>query len=120
MKHGSNYLGDTKFYLSVVLVFIGCMLIATAIELAASYILEAFTGKWLWQTYARDYKIHFQGRIALSPSIRFGIGGVIFLYLVQPLFDKILHSLKPETLKTVFGTVLAIISVDCIYTFVLK
>jgi uncharacterized membrane protein len=64
------------------------MLIATSLELGTSYILEAVTGGWPWQTYL-DYKINFQGRIALSPSVRFGLGGVLFLYVLQPLFEKL-------------------------------
>ena len=70
------------------LVFLLCLLIATSLELATSYILEAITGSWPWQTYV-DYKINFQGRIALSPSVRFGLGGVLFLYVLQPLFEKL-------------------------------
>ena len=58
-------------------VFLGSMLIATAIELAASYLCEALLGYWPWQTYV-DYAINFQGRIALSPSVRFGLGGLLF------------------------------------------
>jgi uncharacterized membrane protein len=69
-------------------VFVGCALIATAIELGASYLCEAVLGYWPWQTYV-DYAINFQGRIALSPSIRFGIGGVVFLYMIQPVLDRI-------------------------------
>ena len=69
------------------LVFLCCMLIATALELATSYILEALIGSWPWQTYV-DYKINFQGRIALSPSVRFGLGGVLFLYVLQPIFER--------------------------------
>lgn len=67
-------------------VIVGCALIATAVELLTSYICEFFTGSWPWQTYA-DYKMNFQARIALSPSIRFGIGGALLLYFVQPLFE---------------------------------
>ena len=63
-----------------VLVFLGCMIAATAIELATSYLLEALTGAWPWQTY-RDYAINFEGRIALSPSIRFGLGMLMSFYL---------------------------------------
>ena len=74
-----------------VLVFLGCMIAATAIELATSYLLEALTGAWPWQTY-RDYAINFEGRIALSPSIRFGLGGLLFLYVLQPLFHRLGHS----------------------------
>ena len=75
-----------------IIIFIGCAAIATLIELTASYILEFASGSWPWQTY-EDYKYNFQGRIALSTSLRFGLGGTIFLYIVQPFFDWIL--LKP-------------------------
>ena len=68
-------------------VFAGCSIFATLLELAASYICEYFTGAWPWQTYV-DYSINFQGRVALSPSIRFGIGGIIFLYIIQPSIEK--------------------------------
>ena len=68
-------------WLQVGLVFWGCMMVATAIELAATYWMEYTVGSWPWQTYV-DYKINFQGRIALSPSIRFGLGGLLFLYVI--------------------------------------
>ena len=76
------------------LIFLGCMAVATLVELAATYILEATTGSWPWQTYAR-YKYNFQARIALSTSVRFGLGGMLFMYVVQPLFDWLLC--KAET-----------------------
>ena len=78
-----------KKFLYIPIIFLGCMLVATALELVTSYICEFFTGSWPWQTY-ESYKYNFEARIALSPSIRFGIGGVIFLYILQPLFDKLL------------------------------
>lgn len=74
--------------LMIPVVFILCMLTATTLELITSYILEAFTGSWPWQTYA-NYKINFQARIALSPSVRFGLGGLLFLYILQPIFERI-------------------------------
>ena len=76
-------------------VFLICMFIATAIELGTSYLLEAINGSWPWQTYA-DYKFNFQARIALSPSLRFGLGGVLFLYVLQPVFEQFTHRLGPK------------------------
>ena len=58
------------------LLFVGCMVSATLVELGASYLCQALTGSWPWQTYV-NYRYHFQGRIALSPSIRFGLGGPV-------------------------------------------
>ena len=81
-----------KKWLWVPVVFLLCMIIATSIELVTSYICEWTMGSWPWQTYA-DYKINFKLGIALSPSIRFGLGGVAFLYLIQPLYEKITDKL---------------------------
>lgn len=108
-----------KKIMMIPVVFLQCMLIATAIELVTSYICEFFMGYWPWQTYA-DYKINFQARIALSPSIRFGIGGVIFLYALQPLFEKICNKLGEKKVKIISIILAIIVGVDCIYTFLIK
>lgn len=99
--------------LMIPIVFLLCMLIATAIELVTSYICEFFMGSWPWQTYA-DYKYNFQARIALSPSLRFGLGGVLFLYILQPLFEKIVGKLKDKTLNVIFGIIFTIFVLDLI------
>jgi len=101
------------------LIFLGCMAVATLIELVTSYILEAATGSWPWQTYA-DYKYNFQARIALSTSIRFGLGGAFFLYIVQPFYDWLLKKPSRKALNIIALTVLIIVITDCIYTFLIK
>lgn len=102
-----------------IIIFLGCMTVATLIELAASYILEFTTGKWPWQTYI-DYKYNFQARIALSTSLRFGIGGVIFLYIIQPFYEWLLSKLSNKYINIISRVLLAILLADCIYTFILK
>ncbi|MBP3310261.1 MAG: putative ABC transporter permease [Ruminococcus sp.] len=101
------------------IIFVGCMAVATLIELAASYILEFFTGAWPWQTYA-DYKYNFQARIALSTSLRFGLGGTLFLYIVQPFFDWLLSKLDRKTLNIIAVITAAVVLIDCVYTFLIK
>ena len=90
--------------------------IATGIELATSYILEFTMGSWPWQTYA-DYAINFQARVALSPSIRFGLDGVVFLYVLQPLFEKITKALGGKGVRVLAEVFLVVFILDCIYTF---
>lgn len=102
-----------------VLLFLGCMAVATAIELFASYLLEWTTGAWPWQTYA-DYAVNFQGRVALSPSIRFGLGGVVFLYVLQPLFERMVGRLPDRTRGICSMAVLAAFLFDCAATLVLR
>lgn len=108
-----------KKLLYIPVVFLGCMFIATAIELITSYICEYFTGSWPWQTYF-DYKYNFQGRIALSTSIRFGLGGTFFLYILQPLFEKITSDLGTKLLKIIALIVGVSFLTDAIYSFFIK
>lgn len=104
-----------KISVTPVLVFIGIVLIATAVELIGSYIMEAVTGEWLWDY--RDYAFNFEGRIALNPSIRFGIGGMVFLYLLQPLFNKLAEKMPRPVLYTVSGVLAVAMAVDTVITF---
>ncbi len=104
--------------IKIILLFLGCMGIATLIELATTYILELTMGYWPWQTYS-DYAIHFQGRIALSPSIRFGLGGILFLYVLQPLFERMLNKLKKKEIYIISILLAAILTVDIICTLFL-
>ena len=100
------------------LVFIGIVVITTIVELIASYIMEFTQGGWLWD-YTR-FSFNFQGRIALNPSIRFGIGGMVFLYLLQPLFRKLTDRMNGKVLYTTAGILLALFTADIIYTFFIR
>jgi uncharacterized membrane protein len=75
--------------------------------------MEALTGSWPWQTYAY-YAINFQARIALSPSVRFGLGGMLFLYVLQPLFEKAIDALNNKGITLIFFALLAIFTLDFI------
>lgn len=103
--------------LLIPVIFIGCMTIATVIELIASYLCEWILGSWPWQTYA-DYKINFQARIALSPSLRFGLGGVIFMYILQPLFEVITDKVPSKILNIVAIIIGSLFLIDIIYKIV--
>lgn len=111
---------DWKFKLMMIpVVFFLCMLSATLLELCTSYLCEAFMGSWPWQTYA-DYKYNFQARIALSPSLRFGIGGVLFLYVLQPLFEKFVKILGEKKVSIISGVVLLVFLIDLIVFIINK
>ncbi|MBR6420088.1 MAG: putative ABC transporter permease [Oscillospiraceae bacterium] len=96
-------------------IFLLTMATATLIELITSYLCEWIIGSWPWQTYA-DYAINFQARIALSPSIRFGIGGVVFLYLIQPLLDKLAEKLRDKTVIVTAIVIVTVLAADLVYT----
>lgn len=106
-------------WLRPIAIFVGCGVVATFIELAASYLLEWTTGSWPWQTYA-DYAINFQARVALSPSVRFGIGGVLFLYLLRPLFAKLTGLMSKRVLNWVSGIAAAVFGIDLVATLLYR
>ena len=89
-----------KVNLTPIFIFLMIMGITTAVELGTSYLLEAIVGKWLWDY--TSYFINFEGRIALNPSLRFGIGGMLFLYVIQPLFIHIDGAVSKRTRKVLF------------------
>lgn len=102
-------------FLKMLLIFTGCMISATIVEYAASYICELLTGSWPWQTYF-NYKWNFQGRIALSPSIRFGLGGLIFLYIFQPFFERANQRISNKARHIIFILTASVVAADLIYS----
>ena len=102
------YIG--KALVTPVLVFFGIIAVTTAVELTGSYIMEALTGGWAWDY--RRFAFNFEGRIAMNPSVRFGIGGMIFLYVFQPLFVKMTKRMSPAVLRAVSGVLAAILAAD--------
>lgn len=93
------------------LIFILTMGTATALELMTSYLCQWFLGSWPWQNYV-NYTFNFQGRIALNPSIRFGIGGLVFLYVIQPFLDKFTDKLSSYHKKIIAIVILSILFAD--------
>lgn len=107
------YIG--KLLVTPLLVFLGIVVITTVVELAGSYIMEFTTGSWLWDY--RRFAFNFEGRIALNPSIRFGIGGMIFLYILQPLFRKLCGRMSDKTVRITASVLAVIFLIDIIFTY---
>lgn len=103
--------------LMIPVVFLSCALLASAVELIASYLCEAIMGSWPWQTYV-DYAVNFQGRVALSPSIRFGLGGLLFLYLLQPLFEKLFSKIEDKVLRRMACGIIILLVLDLAYIII--
>jgi len=96
----------------LIAVFFITMFIATAVELAASYIMEATRGEWLWDY--TNYAINFQGRIALSTSIRFGLCGLLGMFIVYPGTGKLCSKLSGMPLHIISGITVALFLADMI------
>ena len=95
-----------------VVVFFGIAVIATVIELVTSYLMEWVTGEWMWDY--RRFAFNFQGRIALNPSLRFGLGGMVFLYGIQPLLEKVTDRLGDKAVRMTALVLFCVMVVDLI------
>ena len=89
-------------------------LIATVVELAATYVIELFGMPFtvLWD-YS-DHFMNFQGRVCLDASARFGILGLMIVYLALPLYRKMIAMKNTKVLNVIAGTVITLFIIDCI------
>lgn len=99
-------------------IFAAIILLTTAVELAGSYIMEWLTGGWMWDYTGRF--LNFQGRICFDASLRFGLGGMIFLYVLQPLFERALAPLSDRVLLGAALLCEAIFDADIIATLLTR
>ena len=70
-------------------IFVCICLICAGVEIAGSYILGlcGIDFMTLWN-YSGE-TMNFEGRIALIPTLRFGILGIVGLYVIVPLWQKL-------------------------------
>jgi len=103
-----------RFAITPFVVFLLIVLITTVLEYAVSFLLETIFDQRFWDYSTYAYQLH--GRICLSASIRFGIGGMIFLYILVPLFTGIINKIPHKQRFFISTVVLAVLTADLIYT----
>ncbi len=98
---------------NVPLIFILGTLLTTAAELLASYVLEFFTDKRLWDY--DNWHFNFQGRIALGSSLIFGTLCVILIKLLHPFAVKICEKIRGKVLEIIAFVLLFLIIGDFLW-----
>lgn len=101
---------------SYLIVFVMSMFICMTLEYFTSYIMEKlFNARW-WDYSSKKFNIN--GRICLETTIPFGLGGMGIMYIVNPLFEKLLKLLSNNTL-IILGIVFMIIFLtDLVISFI--
>ncbi len=85
-----------------IVLFIMACFIATLLEYITSVVME-FIFKARWWDYSKE-KFNVNGRVCLLNTVLFGFGGLIIMYLINPLFLLTLDSLK-DILLIIIGIV---------------
>ncbi len=107
-----------KINITPVIAFVVIVIVTTVVELIVSYALEYTIGYWLWDY--TSYKIQFEGRICLSASVRFGLGGLIIVYFIQPLLIRIKDALTENARIILFFIMFIPFCIEWIYVIFLK
>ena len=75
----------------VILLFISCSLILTLIEAIGGYLIEFIFNITFWDY--TDYKFNIGKYIAIEMAIIWGLSGIILIYYIKPLLDKIISKI---------------------------
>lgn len=85
------YIFLSKYREDVIALFIMAFVLCSVVEFLTSYILEKiFKVRW-WDYSKIDFNI--DGRVCLQNSILFGLGGVVIIVFVNPIFLSLIESL---------------------------
>ena len=97
-----------------ILVFILIFLITTVVEYITGTLIDIFLQTRLWD-YSH-YTFNINGLVCLSASTRFAIGGTTFIYILQPLFDKLINIMNSKLKNILAYGIISVVLID----FILK
>lgn len=95
-------------------VFVMSAFVCTTVEYITSYVLEKIF-KARWWDYS-DRKFNLEGRVCLGNAFLFGVGGVIFTYVLNPFVVSMLDKLPILALRIIAIVLMVIFLVDVIIT----
>lgn len=96
--------------------FVMCCFICSIMEFLTSLILEKIF-KVRWWDYSHK-RFNLEGRICLSNSILFGLGGLLIFYIINPLILPIFDLMSKNTLIILTLILMAIFIIDLIISIV--
>lgn len=97
--------------------FILAMVICLVLEYLTSYFLELIF-KARWWDYSNN-RFNINGRVCLETAIPFGIGGLIIMYFINPLFTGILCKMSDKFLIILSVVLMILFLADLIISFLI-
>lgn len=99
-----------------VALFIGSVLITTALEFISHWLFEVLFGIQFWDYSNKPFNI--EGRVSLDSSIGFGVAALLLVYVIHPFVTRVLAKLSKRwtiVLAIVAGGVLL---VETVYSLI--
>ncbi len=101
-----------KYKNDFVALFVMSCVICAILEFFTSLILEKIF-KVRWWDY-KDHKFNLDGRICLSNTVLFGLGGLLIIHITNPLIFKIMSAINHNVLIIITLILLSIFILDVI------
>ena len=98
----------------VILLFINCSLILTLIEAIGGYLIEFIFNITFWDY--TDYKFNIGKYIAIEMAIIWGLSGIVLIYYIKPLLDKIISKIP----KYFTYILIILFTIDVVSTLFIK
>lgn len=95
-------------------VFVMSSFISTTLEYVTSYILEKIF-KARWWDYS-DHKFNIEGRVCLFNAFLFGLGGIAFVYILNPFVTYLINLLPLILFRIITVILLTVFLADVIIT----
>ena len=100
------------------LLFMCCVVLTGVVEYIIGYVGIQVFGLRLW-----DYRglfLNLQGIICLRSVLSFGILGLVFHYLLEPLGEKLYRSIPGRTVQSACMFLLTLFIADCVLSFLFR
>ncbi|MBR1539691.1 MAG: putative ABC transporter permease [Clostridia bacterium] len=101
-----------KINFTPILVFLLILIVVSTVEFIASWGMEMLFHKRWWD-YSYD-KFNLNGRISLRNSSLLAICGMIALYLILPIVEKLVSKINIKFQKILATSIIVIMSIDFI------
>ena len=101
-----------RYKSDLITVFVMRAFVCTTVEYITSYVLEKIF-KARWWDYS-DFRFNIEGRVCLFNAFLFGIGGVLFTYIINPVVLSIIGKIPIIPLR-IISVVLMIIFISDIF-----
>lgn len=106
----------SKFRGSYLAIFSMSMVLCCFLEYSVSWLMEVlFHARW-WDYSDKPFQLN--GRIWLGNAILFGIGGVVIIEFINPIFFHIVDVLQTYTLIVLTVTLMVLFVLDFIFSFI--
>lgn len=98
-----------------IVLFILSMTICMVLEYLTSYFMElVFKARW-WDYSSKRFNIN--GRICLETAIPFGLGGMMIMYVINPVIEGILNRFSDNMLLVLSISLMTIFLIDLVVSF---